>query len=86
MDVFVILVGLEFIAVLPGEASDGELADLRTKARTDRDQVRADHAAQLAEVRQSAADRVDALTTTLRAAEQTIEELRRQPGGRGAGT
>ena len=64
----------------------GELADLRTEARTDRDQVRADHAAQLAEVRQSAADRVDALTTALRAAEQTIEELRRQPGGRGAGT
>jgi hypothetical protein len=45
-----------------------------------------DHAAQLAEVRRSAADRVDALTTALRAAEQTIEELRRQPGGRGAGT
>jgi hypothetical protein len=40
----------------------------------------------LAEVRQSAADRVDTLTTALRAAEQTIEELRRQPGGRGAGT
>lgn len=47
---------------------------------------RADHAAQLAEVRQSASERADALTTALRAAEQTIEELRRQPGGRGAKT
>jgi len=63
-----------------------ELADLRTEARTDREQARADHAAQLAEVQQSASERADALTTALRAAEQTIEELRRQPGGRGAAT
>ncbi|ELB88606.1 hypothetical protein Rwratislav_33722 [Rhodococcus wratislaviensis IFP 2016] len=53
----------------------GELADLRTEVRTDLDQVRADHVAQLAEVRQSASERVDALTTALRVAERTIEEL-----------
>ncbi|UOT08499.1 hypothetical protein MPY17_39575 (plasmid) [Rhodococcus opacus] len=55
----------------------GELADLRTQARADRHQVRADHTANWPR---------PALTTALRAAEQMVEELRRQPGGRGADT
>jgi chromosome segregation ATPase len=57
-----------------------ELTGVRRDARDEREQLRAARLAQLADAMQAAAERVDALTAALRAAEQVSEALRRQLG------
>jgi cell division septum initiation protein DivIVA len=57
-----------------------ELAGVRRDARAEREQLRGDHLAQLADVKQAAEERVAALTAALRSAEQVSEVLRRQLG------
>jgi cell division septum initiation protein DivIVA len=57
-----------------------ELAGVRRDARAEREQLRSDHLAQLADVKQAADERVAALTAALHSAEQVSEALRRQLG------